>query len=65
MFPAWLLYMSVIQLLVAKAINIAANLTAMDAPVNPMTGGPTHLYTFVLALLSVLLQSSVAMQYGG
>ncbi len=55
-YPAWLLYGSVFLLLVANTINIAADLTAMGAAVNLVIGGPTHIYTLALGLLSVLLQ---------
>jgi hypothetical protein len=40
--PAWSLSGSVILLLVANTINIAADLAAMGAPVNLMIGGLTH-----------------------
>jgi len=55
-YPAWLLYGCVVLLLIANTINIAANLTAMGAAVNLVIGGPVHLYTVALALVSVLLQ---------
>src|SRR5471030_1496995 len=55
-YPAWLLYSSVVLLLVANTINIAADLTAMGAAVNLVVGGPTRIYTIVLGLVSVLLQ---------
>ncbi|MDB5832521.1 MAG: iron transporter [Caballeronia sp.] len=55
-YPAWLLYGSVVLLLVANTINIAADLTAMGAAVNLVVGGPTRLYTVGLGLISVLLQ---------
>ena len=55
-YPAWLLYGTVILLLVANTINIAADLSAMGAAVNLVVGGPTHLYTVGLALFSLALQ---------
>ncbi|MFM0441413.1 divalent metal cation transporter [Paraburkholderia strydomiana] len=55
-YPAWLLYGSVMLLLVANTINIAADLTAMGAAVNLVAGGPTRVYTVALGLFSVLLQ---------
>ncbi|MFM0620147.1 divalent metal cation transporter [Paraburkholderia nemoris] len=55
-YPAWLLYGAVILLLVANTINIAADLSAMGAAVNLVIGGPTHVYTVGLALLSLVLQ---------
>ena len=55
-YPASLLYGSVVLLLVANTINIAADLTAMGAAVTLVIGGPTRFYTVALGLLSVLLQ---------
>jgi NRAMP (natural resistance-associated macrophage protein)-like metal ion transporter len=55
-YPAQLLYGSVLLLLIANTINIAADLTAMGAAVNLVVGGPTRVYTIALGLLSVLLQ---------
>ncbi|MFM0732731.1 divalent metal cation transporter [Paraburkholderia sediminicola] len=55
-YPAWLLYSSVVLLLVANTINIAADLTAMGAAINLVLGGPTRVYTVALAAVSVLLQ---------
>ena len=55
-YPAWLLYGSVVLLLIANTINIAADLTAMGAAVNLIVGGPTRVYTVALSALSVVLQ---------
>jgi NRAMP (natural resistance-associated macrophage protein)-like metal ion transporter len=55
-YPAWLLYGSVLLLLVANTINIAADLSAMGAALNLVVGGPTHVYTVALGVLSVVLQ---------
>ncbi|NRO95133.1 divalent metal cation transporter [Paraburkholderia sp. NMBU_R16] len=55
-YPAWLLYGSVLLLLVANTINIAADLGAMGAALNLVVGGPTHVYTVALGVLSVVLQ---------
>lgn len=55
-YPAWLLYGTVMLLLVANTINIAADLSAMGAAVNLVIGGPTHIYTVGLALFSLVLQ---------
>jgi NRAMP (natural resistance-associated macrophage protein)-like metal ion transporter len=55
-YPRWLLYGTVILLLVANTINIAADLTAMGAAVNLLVGGPTRLYTVVLGAFSLVLQ---------
>src|SRR5476649_381759 len=61
-YPAWLLYGSVVLLLVANTINIAADLTAMGAAVNLVVGGPTRLYTVGLALFSLVLQVFIPYQ---
>jgi NRAMP (natural resistance-associated macrophage protein)-like metal ion transporter len=42
-YPAWLLYGSVVLLLVANTINIAADLTAMGAAVNLVIGECTFI----------------------
>jgi len=55
-YPAWLLYGSVLLLLAANTINIAADLSAMGAALNLVVGGPTRVYTVALGVLSVLLQ---------
>ncbi|KXU83703.1 hypothetical protein CI15_24420 [Paraburkholderia monticola] len=55
-YPAWLLYGSVVLLLITNTINIAADLTAIGAAVNLVIGGPVHIYTVAFALVSVLLQ---------
>lgn len=58
-YPRWLLYGTVILLLVANTINIAADLTAMGAAVNLLVGGPTRAYTVVLGVFSLVLQMFV------
>jgi NRAMP (natural resistance-associated macrophage protein)-like metal ion transporter len=55
-YPLPLLYGAVTLLLVANTINIAADLTAMGAAVNLLVGGPTRLYTVLLAATSLVLQ---------
>ena len=55
-YPAWLLYGSVVLLLVSNTINIAADLTAMGAAVNLVIGGPMRIHTVAIAFISVLLQ---------
>jgi Natural resistance-associated macrophage protein len=42
-YPAWLLYRSVVALLVSNTINIAADLIAMGTAVNRVVGGPTRI----------------------
>jgi len=61
-YPQWLLYGTVILLLVANTINIAADLTAMGAAVNLLVGGPTRVYTVGLGVFSLVLQ--VFLPYG-
>lgn len=58
-YPRWLLYGTVILLLVANTINIAADLTAMGAAVNLLVGGPTRAYTVGLGVFSLVLQMFV------
>ncbi|MFM0415993.1 NRAMP family divalent metal transporter [Paraburkholderia aromaticivorans] len=55
-YPVSLLYGTVVLLLVANTINIAADLTAMGAAVNLVAGGPTRVYTVGLAGFSLALQ---------
>jgi NRAMP (natural resistance-associated macrophage protein)-like metal ion transporter len=55
-YPAWMLYVIVILLLVANVINIGADIGAMGAAVNLLAGGPTLLYCVLFALVSVLLE---------
>lgn len=55
-YPVSLLYGTVLLLLVANTINIAADLSAMGAAVNLVVGGPARLYTVGLAVLSLGLQ---------
>jgi NRAMP (natural resistance-associated macrophage protein)-like metal ion transporter len=51
-YPAWMLYVIIILLLIANIINIGA----MGAAVNLIVGGPTLLYCVLFALVSVLLE---------
>lgn len=55
-YPLSLLYGTVALLLVANTINIAADLSAMGAAVHLLIGGPTRLYTVLLAAVSLALQ---------
>jgi NRAMP (natural resistance-associated macrophage protein)-like metal ion transporter len=55
-YPAWMLYVIVILLLIANTINIGADIGAMGAAVNLLVGGPTLLYCVLFALVSVLLE---------
>jgi NRAMP (natural resistance-associated macrophage protein)-like metal ion transporter len=55
-YPPWILYFTVVLLLIANIINIGADIGAMGAAVNLLVGGPTLLYCVLFALVSVLLQ---------
>jgi NRAMP (natural resistance-associated macrophage protein)-like metal ion transporter len=55
-YPAWLLYLIVALLIVANIINIGADIGAMGAAVNLLSGGPALLYCVLLSLVSVILQ---------
>ena len=55
-YPPWILYLTVVLLLIASIINIGADIGAMGAAVNLLVGGPTLLYCVLFALVSVLLQ---------
>jgi len=55
-YSRWLLYPVVFLLLVANAVNLAADLTMMGAAVKLLVGGPDHLYVLLLAAASVTLQ---------
>jgi NRAMP (natural resistance-associated macrophage protein)-like metal ion transporter len=49
-YPAWMLYVIIILLLIANIINIGADIGAMGAAVNLLVGGPTLLYCVLFAL---------------
>jgi Mn2+/Fe2+ NRAMP family transporter len=53
-FPRPVVYVLVGLLLAANTINIGADLAAMGAAVQLVVGGPGHVYTFVLAVGSLL-----------
>ena len=55
-YPPWLLYSVVCLLLLANTINIAADIGAMGDAVHLLIGGPSHLYTVIFGVASVLLQ---------
>ncbi|AIO39363.1 Nramp family divalent metal transporter [Burkholderia sp. AU19243] len=55
-YPAWLLYVTVVLLIVANVINIAADLSAMGAAVNLLLHGPQQLYVVCLGGISAVLQ---------
>jgi NRAMP (natural resistance-associated macrophage protein)-like metal ion transporter len=55
-YPAWILYLTVVLLLIANIINIGADIGAMGAAVNLLVGGPTLLYCVLFALVSVSLE---------
>jgi len=53
-FPRPVVYVLIGLLLAANTINIGADLAAMGAAVELVVGGPGHVYTFVLAVASLL-----------
>ncbi|MBR8456358.1 divalent metal cation transporter [Burkholderia dolosa] len=55
-YPRWLLYATVVLLLAANVINIAADLSAMGAAVNLLLPGPQQLYVVCLGGVSAALQ---------
>jgi NRAMP (natural resistance-associated macrophage protein)-like metal ion transporter len=55
-YPRWLLYILVGSLLFANIINLGADIGAMGAAVSLLVGGPTLIYSVLLATVSVLLQ---------
>ena len=55
-YPAWILYLAVLLLVVANTINIAADLAAMGAAAKLVLGGPQHVYVVALGVLSLVLQ---------
>src|SRR5512133_1260389 len=55
-FPRWVVALVVLLLLVANTLNIAADMTAMGEAAQLVFGGSRHVFTFGLALLSLLLQ---------
>jgi NRAMP (natural resistance-associated macrophage protein)-like metal ion transporter len=55
-YPAWMLYLIVVLLLVANIINIGADIGAMGAAVELLVGGPAFLYCVLFTLISVLLE---------
>ncbi|RQS10292.1 NRAMP family divalent metal transporter [Burkholderia sp. Bp8998] len=55
-YPPWLLYATVVLLIVANVINIAADLSAMGAAVGLLLRGPQELYVVCLGGVSAVLQ---------
>jgi Mn2+/Fe2+ NRAMP family transporter len=55
-FPPWVVAFVVALLLVANTLNIAADVTAMGEAAQLVFGGSRHVFTFGLALVSLLLQ---------
>jgi NRAMP (natural resistance-associated macrophage protein)-like metal ion transporter len=55
-YPGWLLHGIVALLVVANAINIGADLSAMGDAVNFLVGGPQLLYVVLLAVICATLQ---------
>ena len=55
-YPAWLLYLIVLLLLVANTINIAADASAMGDAATLLVGGSERMYTVLFGIFSLLLQ---------
>lgn len=55
-FPAWIVTVLLVLLLVANTINIGADLSAMAASLALVTGGGSHFYVIGFAAISTLLQ---------
>ena len=55
-YPPWLLRAAVVILMVANIANLGADLGAMGAALQLLTGGPTILYTAAFDILCVLLE---------
>jgi Mn2+/Fe2+ NRAMP family transporter len=54
--PNWLVLGLIAVLFIANTINIGANLAAMGEAATLVIGGWSHIYTFLFALFSLLLQ---------
>jgi NRAMP (natural resistance-associated macrophage protein)-like metal ion transporter len=61
-YPAWMLYIIVVLLIIANIINIGADIGAMGAALNLLIGGPAHLYCVLFTLVSVILQIRIPYQ---
>jgi NRAMP (natural resistance-associated macrophage protein)-like metal ion transporter len=55
-YPRWILHVTVLLLMVANMINIAADLAAMGDALRLLIGGPNRWYAVGFGLLSLLLQ---------
>jgi Mn2+/Fe2+ NRAMP family transporter len=55
-YPAPIVYVAVLVLLIANTINIAADLAAMGAAAKLVLGGPVQIYVVLLGTFSLLLQ---------
>jgi NRAMP (natural resistance-associated macrophage protein)-like metal ion transporter len=65
-YPAWMLHVIVAFLVIANIINLGADIGAMGAAVNLLSGGPALLYCVLFALISVFLQIRIPYQtYSG
>jgi NRAMP (natural resistance-associated macrophage protein)-like metal ion transporter len=58
-FPSWAVTSLVGLLVAANTINIGADLAAMGAAAELLTGGNRHLLTFLLALVTLALQVGI------
>jgi NRAMP (natural resistance-associated macrophage protein)-like metal ion transporter len=58
--PAWLVYASIFLLLVANVINIGADIGAMGASLQLLTGGPEILYVVIFGTACAIAQVFLA-----
>ena len=56
-YPAWLLRVVVVLLLIANVINLGADLGAMGAAAQLIVGGPERLYTVLFGIVCILLET--------
>jgi NRAMP (natural resistance-associated macrophage protein)-like metal ion transporter len=55
-YSAWISYPIIVLLILANTINIGADIGAMGAAVKMLIGGPGHVYSVLLAVVSLVLQ---------
>jgi NRAMP (natural resistance-associated macrophage protein)-like metal ion transporter len=59
-YPTWLLRLVVVLLLIANVINLGADLGAMGAALQLITGGPQLLYTALFGIVCILLETFIS-----
>lgn len=58
-YPRWLLHVVITLLLVANIINLGADLGAMGSALGLLIGGKTQLYTVLLGIVCILLETFI------